>query len=123
MLRQAARFLYDGKRDSLRFAEADVTGSMSIAFSDLVNMLPAEALEHESMLRKMEAWFNESGLAPDGNLCVNGFMVYVMVKGLVLDPAGDMYSTIFSRYDRDKTGFLDEIEWGKLCGKLHNSLI
>ena len=104
------------RSDLVRFAEFDADGSAELTFPEFHAMLPAKIHEKFST-EEVKKLFDRADLDGSGQLSINEWFLWSlenasMVHGkLALEKA-------FEKYDVDKTGSLDSLEFRKACEEL-----
>ena len=104
------------KTDILRFAEYDTDGNQKLDFEEFHAFQPRCILEKFSR-DQLRVWFDSADKDGNGTLCLNEFFMWTLESASTAfgERALEM---AFSKYDGDKSGYLNPLEFKGVCTTL-----
>ena len=104
------------KDSAMRFVEHDVDGDQVLDLEEFYSMQPKQILDRFSF-EQISQWFHEADRDGNGTLCANEFFMWSL--GNITSQLGPRALELaFEKYDANKTGELDESEFGAVCNDL-----
>lgn len=101
--------------EAARFAQFDLDGNVELDFEEFYSMQPV-TLRQTRSTQEIREWFD---LAAGGKetLSVNDFFAFSLSKASVRAGANSLRES-FKRWDRDKTGYLDSVEFARAATEM-----
>ena len=103
--------------DATQFAEHDVDGNVLLDFEEFYAMqMQNEQIRKTRTLEEIREWFDVAGGGKD-HLTANDFFRFSLSKAAA-HAGGSALRESFKRWDRDKTGYLDAVEFGRAAQEM-----
>lgn len=98
---------------TLAFAEADKDGDQCLDFEEFYSTL-SKRLRNSLQVEQVKQWFDAADADGDGTVSVDEFFLWSLSSAAAEHGAASVQA-VFEKYDRDKTGYLDILEFSKAC--------